>query len=457
MPKTKISEFSATPANNTDIDSINIAEGCAPSGINDAIRELMAQLKDFQVGSAGDPVTVGGVLTVQAGSASTPSLTTAGDTNTGMFFPAADTIAFAEGGVEAMRLDASGNMGIGTSSPASDARLTLASPTTESYVMFSRTNSGVFDAAIGNNGGSIVFKGGADSSTVAGLTEFMRLDSTGNLGLGVTPSAWTSSIKAMQVGTTGALWATGGITFLTNNAYTDGTDKYLTTGVATRYYQSSGGHFWNIAPSGTAGNAITFTQAMTLDSGGNLLVGTTSGNNTIFKRNTDSASSAIRVISATATTSNQYGISCELNGDPNNSTNYFIANRGGVDGTTDRCIIRSNGGIANYSANNVNLSDRREKTNFAPAKSYLDVICSIPVQTYNYIDQNMEDDGGLTLGVVAQDVQSVAPELVMESNWGTEEEPKMRLSIYQTDLQYALMKALQELKAEFDAYKASHP
>jgi hypothetical protein len=54
MAKTKISEFSATPGNNTDIDGINIAEGCAPSGINDAIRELMAQLKDFQAGTAGD-------------------------------------------------------------------------------------------------------------------------------------------------------------------------------------------------------------------------------------------------------------------------------------------------------------------------------------------------------------------------------------------------------------------
>ena len=54
MAKTKISEFSSTPANNTDIDNINIAEGCAPSGINNAIRELMAQLKDFQTGAAGD-------------------------------------------------------------------------------------------------------------------------------------------------------------------------------------------------------------------------------------------------------------------------------------------------------------------------------------------------------------------------------------------------------------------
>jgi hypothetical protein len=107
----------------------------------------------------------------------------------------------------------------------------------------------------------------------------------------------------------------------------------------------------------------------------------------------------------------------------------------------------ANGGLANYSGNNVNLSDRREKTNFAPAGEYLAKICAIPVQTFNYIDQNMEEDGGLTLGVVAQDVQAVAPELVMESNWGTEEEPKMRLSIYQTDLQYALMKCIQEQQA----------
>ena len=60
MPKTKISEFSATPANNTDIDSINIAEGCAPSGINDAIRELMSQLKDWYSGTTGDTLAVAG-------------------------------------------------------------------------------------------------------------------------------------------------------------------------------------------------------------------------------------------------------------------------------------------------------------------------------------------------------------------------------------------------------------
>lgn len=64
MAKNKISEFSSTPSNNTDIAGINIAEGCAPSGINNAIRELMAQLKDQQTGTDGDNFVVGGNATV---------------------------------------------------------------------------------------------------------------------------------------------------------------------------------------------------------------------------------------------------------------------------------------------------------------------------------------------------------------------------------------------------------
>jgi hypothetical protein len=66
MAKTKISEFDTNPALNTDIDSINIAEGCAPSGINNAIRELMSQLKNQQDGSSLDTFTVGNTLTVNA-------------------------------------------------------------------------------------------------------------------------------------------------------------------------------------------------------------------------------------------------------------------------------------------------------------------------------------------------------------------------------------------------------
>jgi hypothetical protein len=78
MPKTKISEFDSTPANNTDIDSINIAEGCAPSGINNAIRELMSQLKDQQTGASGDNFTVGGNLVVTGTSVHTGATTFTG-------------------------------------------------------------------------------------------------------------------------------------------------------------------------------------------------------------------------------------------------------------------------------------------------------------------------------------------------------------------------------------------
>jgi hypothetical protein len=62
MAKTKISEYSATPADNTDISNINIAEGCSPANVNNAIRSLMAQIKDLQAGTSGDtiPVTAGG-------------------------------------------------------------------------------------------------------------------------------------------------------------------------------------------------------------------------------------------------------------------------------------------------------------------------------------------------------------------------------------------------------------
>lgn len=64
MAKNKVSEWSATPANNTDIGGINIAEGCAPSGINNAIRELMAQVKDMQAGTDADNFVIGGNLSV---------------------------------------------------------------------------------------------------------------------------------------------------------------------------------------------------------------------------------------------------------------------------------------------------------------------------------------------------------------------------------------------------------
>jgi hypothetical protein len=92
MAKNKISEFSATASNNTDIGGINISEGCAPSGINNAIRELMAQLKDQQAGTDADSFVVGGAFTcsgaavfsstVALGAAATATTQSANDNST---------------------------------------------------------------------------------------------------------------------------------------------------------------------------------------------------------------------------------------------------------------------------------------------------------------------------------------------------------------------------------------
>jgi hypothetical protein len=109
-------------------------------------------------------------------------------------------------------------------------------------------------------------------------TSKMTLSASGNLGLGVTPSAWIGSWKAMQVNYGALSSRNDGLgTILGNNWYinTSGVDTYIGSDYASIYYQTSGQHRWYTAASGTAGNAITFTQAMTLDASGNLGVGTT--------------------------------------------------------------------------------------------------------------------------------------------------------------------------------------
>ena len=418
------------------------------------------------------------------GTAATPAIRGT-DANTGIFFPAADTIAFAEGGAEVA-----------------------------------------------------------------------RFDSAGNLGLGVTPSANTvsgSGYRQIEVGTTvgNMIFAGGNELYVSQNVIYNSGWKYAVSVPASQYRLNGGGHQFYTAPTGTAGNTATFTQAMTLDANGSLVVGGTTvvtNNGGITATTTSSGSVAATLGMRNAGTANGSGTTLVFRGVSNasaehdyayvagvaddttaktgsirfsttagsspverariTSSGYFKASDTGTyhsatggyhefvnsaadnlikfrnsnasnpygfpiaysaaapNGTANqfwdcsdtgglRAEIRSNGGLANYSANNVNLSDRREKTNFAPATSYLNKVCAIPVQTFNYIDQNLEQDGGLTLGVVAQDVQAVAPELVMESNWANkDEEPKMRLSIYQTDLQYALMKCIQEQQALITALTA---
>ena len=117
-------------------------------------------------------------------------------------------------------------------------------------------------------------------------------DASGNLGVGVAPSAWSSGWKALQIGAYGAV-ATDKVNdaaiHIANNAYAIGATTWnYSSGLtisAARYTQSNGTHSWFTAPSGTAGNPISFTQAMTLDASGNLAVGNTTAPARVYARN----------------------------------------------------------------------------------------------------------------------------------------------------------------------------
>jgi len=111
-------------------------------------------------------------------------------------------------------------------------------------------------------------------------TENMRIDASGNVGIGITPSAW-SGFRALQIGSTTSLWSgttagTNTSSFYTNNGYFNGSNRiYLTNGYASEYIQGQGAHYWYNAPSGSAGGTISFTELMRLNTSGALCLGTT--------------------------------------------------------------------------------------------------------------------------------------------------------------------------------------
>ena len=126
-----------------------------------------------------------------------------------------------------------------------------------------------------------------------------------------------------------------------------------------------------------------------------------------------------------------------------------------------RFKLQINGGLANFSANNVNLSDQRMKENITLlADGALAKICAIPVKTFNYKDE--PDGTDVNIGVIAQDVEAVAPELV-DHEWGRDNDGVMAdpfgdgvplKSVFSDDIQYTMMKAIQELKTALDVATA---
>jgi hypothetical protein len=155
--------------------------------------------------TSGTIVTTSGSQTIEFadGSASTPSITNSGDTNTGMFFPAADTIAFAEGGTEAMRLDSSGNVGIGQTTDSTARTVSNPSGTSQVAFMAGGTFSGSASYPSFGWAGQVPTNGGRGAgmflpsdgtiafSTTA--TERMRIDSSGNVQIGKTSNSTLSA------------------------------------------------------------------------------------------------------------------------------------------------------------------------------------------------------------------------------------------------------------------------
>ena len=300
----------------------------------------------------------------------------------------ANNIQFEVNSAEGMRLTSTG-LGIGTSSPGAriDARISTSSTTAVTDVAYFYANStGTATSSFGarlslyteNANGNeypasiaaVNDAGGSGLTNLAfytyngSLTERMRLDSSGNLGLGVTPSAWNTNYKAVQVkGASLFQGASNSEASLSANNFVDAVgDKYINSDYASVYVQFQGQHIWKTAPSwnGTGSNAISFTQAMTLDASGNLGVGTTSPTARINVYNSGSGDAAVRVGNAqnALTTdlgkqgSTSYGATAA--GDAflyTNGTLSIMADNGGrvikfsAGGNTERARITSGGDL----------------------------------------------------------------------------------------------------------------
>jgi len=245
----------------------------------------------------------GGTLNVGIDSSTGGSLFGVGAYAAGVWYSGNYPLVFGVNNAEGFRLTsstlytASGiNVGIGTSSPTYKLDVQSATSviqnksttgTNASYYIANNTGGDFYigrdnstGATFGTNTGytSVLWSAGLYPMTFhTNGIERLRISDTGNLGLGVSPSAWSSGGN-ITLADNKTIGAAGQYLNLSANWYYSGGEKYVGNGYATLYYQQAGAHKWYIAPNNTsgAGATLAWTTAMTLDASGDLLVGTSS-------------------------------------------------------------------------------------------------------------------------------------------------------------------------------------
>jgi hypothetical protein len=380
--------------------------------------------------TSGTLNTSGAVNEVPAGTAAAPAITTTGDTNTGIFFPAADTIAFAEGGVEAMRIDSSGNVGIGNASDNNTRRL--------SFTTASGGSSAIESVTAGATDQALVFK-----TTFATETEKMRITGGGNVGIGT-----SSPGNKLHVSATSQADADGLIR--AENTATTPSSATNTSLTAKNYYGTSQFMQWEanglrigsrIVTNGGAGNVIFTTgsdaERMRIDSSGNLLVGTTSdsqtsGNGVKIKPNTYGVGfPSVEVVTAGTSSSSGYTLYSTGAG----AYRFYVQDSGQINATSTSIIA---------------ISDVTLKENIRDLETGLTEVMNLKPRRFDWKEETKLEAKNVA-GFIAQEVEAVLPELVYDYNYNKNESKK---SLKMGDMLPTLVKAIQELKAELDVVKA---
>jgi hypothetical protein len=339
-------------------------------------------------------------------------------------------------------------LGIGTASPTTildvAGNMVLSGTSGYKYLYFNSVteSSSLRFAKIGKNYDSTFDLGFWASTHTAGnsaatvfyrdlTTESMRIDSSGYVGIGVTPNAWGGGYKVAQVAN-GALWGSGGLTHLSSNTYYDGTNyKYIISDYATDYYQLSGTHVWRYASaSPVAGGTAVFNEAMRIDLSGNLLVGQTS-----------SGAVASGGFCSTPGGTSNFVINHSTAAASGSAYEYFCYNAGIIGSITQA-------GTTAVLYNTT--SDYRLKSDVTPIKNALATVQALNPVTFTWIDGRLDD------GFLAHELQAVISNCVTGEKDAVNEDgtPKYQQMDSSGVIPF-LVKAIQELKAEIDLLKGA--